>query len=160
MLEALAHTRREEPARLFLCARCRTQVMVCSHCDRGQRYCPDECYALTRRRAQREAGKRYQHSLKGRHKHAQRMRRWRARRERPVNKVTHQGSHPIGPGDVLAASPITELTCTPTPSISSLLMPSAARTALLVAYRCRFCGATVLFQLRPGFLRRRRDPEP
>jgi hypothetical protein len=160
MLDAFAVARREEPARMFLCARCRDQVMVCSHCDRGQRYCPEECYSLTRRRAQREAGKRYQHSLKGRHKHAQRMRLWRARSVVRVNKVTHQGSHPIEAGDVLAASSITELTCTPTASISSLLMPSAARAARLVAYRCRFCGSAVRFQLRPGFLRRRRDPEP
>jgi hypothetical protein len=160
MHDSFADTRRVEPARMFLCARCRTQVLVCSHCDRGQRYCPDECYALTRRRAQREAGNRYQHSLKGRHKHAQRMRLWRARSVVRVNKVTHQGSHPIGPGDVLAASPITEPTCTPNTSISSLLTPSAARTAALIAYRCRFCWVAVRFQLRPGFLRRRRDPEP
>jgi hypothetical protein len=160
MLDACADSRREEPARMFLCAWCRTQVVVCSHCDRGQRYCPDECYALTRRRAQREAGKRYQHSLKGRHKHAQRMRLWRARSVVRVNKVTHQGSQGMTANGVLPASQTTEPVCTPIPSILSLLMPSSARTAALIAYRCRFCGATVLFQLRPGFLRRRRDPEP
>ena len=160
MHEACAHTRRVEPARMFLCARCRTQVVVCSHCDRGQRYCPDECYALTRRHAQREAGKRYQHSLKGRHKHAQRMRLWRARCGVRANKVTHQGSHGLVANDVLAASQSTEPMCTPTPSTLSLLASSSARAAVHLACRCRFCGATVLFQLRSGFVRRRRDPEP
>ena len=28
-----------DDARLFVCARCRRQVLVCSRCDRGQRYC-------------------------------------------------------------------------------------------------------------------------
>ena len=27
------------PARLFLCARCRVQVAICSRCDRGHIYC-------------------------------------------------------------------------------------------------------------------------
>ncbi len=160
MLDALSNALRAEPARMFLCARCRDQVVVCSHCDRGQRYCPDQCYALNRRYAQREAGKRYQHSLKGRHKHAQRMRRWRARRDARTNKVTHQGSHAVDPSDVLAASLTTEPTCAPTPSPLPLLMPSPARTAVLIAYCCRFCGAALRTHLRPGFLRRRGDSEP
>ena len=27
-----------DDARLFLCARCRRQVLICSRCDRGQRF--------------------------------------------------------------------------------------------------------------------------
>ena len=83
---------RERPARIFLCACCRVQVLVCSHCDRGQIYCPDQCAAATRQVLQRAAGRRYQKSRAGRFKHAQRMRRWRERRCAVAQIVTHQGS--------------------------------------------------------------------
>jgi signal transduction histidine kinase len=32
--------------RLFLRARCRAQVLLCSHCDRGNRYCGRSCSRL------------------------------------------------------------------------------------------------------------------
>ena len=28
-----------DDARLFVCARCKRQVLICSRCDRGQEYC-------------------------------------------------------------------------------------------------------------------------
>jgi len=43
----------DRPARLFLCARCRCQVLLCSHCDRGQRYCTPACSRQAREAAQR-----------------------------------------------------------------------------------------------------------
>jgi hypothetical protein len=76
-----------EPARFFLCAGCRAQVLICSDCDRGQIYCNEGCACEIRRRNQREAGRRYQRSSKGRATHAERSRRYRARRR----NVTHQG---------------------------------------------------------------------
>lgn len=60
----------DQTGRLFLCARCQAQVLVCSHCDRGQRYCANGCANVTRLSRQREAGKRYQQSRIGRRKHA------------------------------------------------------------------------------------------
>ena len=50
----------QPPPRLFLCARCRSAVTICSHCDRGQRYCSADCSRLARSCAQRAAAKRYQ----------------------------------------------------------------------------------------------------
>ncbi len=50
-------------ARVFTCARCRRQVVICSHCDRGNRYCGPSCAHSARRHAQREAAQRYQLSL-------------------------------------------------------------------------------------------------
>ena len=154
---------RDAPARIFLCACCRAQVVVCSHCDRGQRYCAGGCSGRTRQRLQREAGRRYQRSRLGRHKHAQRMRRWRDRRSAHANKVTHQGSHGTGANDVLAASQTTEPLCTslPTSLSAPLLMPVTVRAVLTLApWRCRFCGARVPYQLRPGYLRPGRGSEP
>lgn len=60
-------------ARLFLCARCFVQVRLCSHCDRGQRYCTPACSSLARNTAQREAARRYQRSRGGRMAHAARL---------------------------------------------------------------------------------------
>ena len=83
-----------DDARLFLCARCRRQVLICSRCDRGQHYCGARCGGLARRESLRGAGRRYQHSRRGRHCHAERQRRYRRRcREGAcTHKVTHHGS--------------------------------------------------------------------
>jgi hypothetical protein len=154
---------RDTPARLFLCACCRSQVVVCSHCDRGQHYCADGCSSLNRKRLQREAGRRYQGSLRGRHKHAQRMRRLRDRRRAQANKVTHQGSLGTGADDVLTASQTTEPLCLSLPCIALRVPASAstfARTSALALCRCRFCGVQVLPLVRPGYLRRGRGAEP
>jgi Possible lysine decarboxylase len=62
------------PARLFLCNRCRTQVLICSRCDRGQIYCAGSCAQEARRDAQRAPGRRYQKSRRGRLVHAARAR--------------------------------------------------------------------------------------
>ena len=56
----------EGPARLFLCGRCRAQVIICRRCDRGQIYCGQRCTQEARRSAQRAANKRYQTSHPGR----------------------------------------------------------------------------------------------
>lgn len=91
----------EVPGRRYLCAGCRTAVVICSQCDRGNRYCNHTCSQTARKRCVREAGQRYQDSLPGRHRHAERQRRYRAR----MQKVTHQGSPPVGAADLLAAEP-------------------------------------------------------
>ena len=78
-------------ARLFNCARCHCQVLLCSHCDRGQIYCGRSCAQAARRHATHAAGRRYQRSRRGRFAHAERQRRYRQRRRA---NVTHQGSPP------------------------------------------------------------------
>ena len=89
----------DRSARLFLCARCRDQVLLCSHCDRGQQYCSRACANDSRRERRRETAKRYQRSPGGQLKHAARSARWRqrlrslrqARAGMGIEKVTHQG---------------------------------------------------------------------
>jgi hypothetical protein len=87
----------ENPARLFHCARCRAQVLICSRCDRGNLYCGPICAQQARRESLRAAGRRYQRSRRGRLCHAERQRRYR---RRPHN-VTHQGSAAASPHDSL-----------------------------------------------------------
>jgi hypothetical protein len=68
-----------DSGRLFLCALCRAQVIVCRECDCGQVYCGAECADDARRASLLAAGRRYQRSLPGRTRHAARQRRYRQR---------------------------------------------------------------------------------
>ena len=83
-----AGARESDSARLFNCRRCRSQVTLCRHCDRGHVYCV-ECAPVAHRDAQNRAARRYQASYQGRVNHAARQRRYR---ERLQQKVTHKGS--------------------------------------------------------------------
>tara|TARA_R110002095_G_scaffold83944_2_gene72912 strand:- start:317 stop:742 length:426 start_codon:yes stop_codon:yes gene_type:complete len=78
-------------ARLYQCARCHCQVILCRHCDRGQVYCADGCADLARTVSQQRAARRYRLTRRGRFNNAQRQRRFRARQRQ---KVTHHGSPP------------------------------------------------------------------
>ena len=127
--------------RFFLCAGCRAQTLVCSHCDRGQIYCSTECAQAARRHSVREAGRRYQVSRRGRHAHAERARHLRARR----NKVTHQGSPSAVVDDLL---PVSLAVVTPVPG-SSTPVEEFSR------WRCCFCGVQCSEFIRSGFQRRR-----
>ena len=79
----------ERTYRLYSCGRCAKQVRICCDCDRGNRYCAEECARERRRESLRRAGERYQRSYRGAYGHAARQRAWR---ERQAHKVTHQGS--------------------------------------------------------------------
>ena len=129
-------------ARLFLCAGCRRQAVICGHCDRGQRYCSEECAARARRLSLQAAGRRYQGSPRGRQLHAARARRYRARCE----IVTHHGSPPPSPAVPLAPGP---RSC----GDAAAPVPDAPSAA---APRCHWCGRACPTALRQGPLRRRR----
>ena len=117
--------------RRYLCAGCRIAVLICSHCDRGHRYCTPPCADQARRRSVRAAGRRYQASRRGRHAHAERQRRYRAKQQ----KVTHQGSPPMASADQLPAEPTV-------PVIS-------------VPWHCHRCRRALPDWVRQDFVRRR-----
>lgn len=79
---------------------CRALFFICSHCDRGQRYCSSDCRVRARRKQWRAAARRYQQSPEGRLDHRDRQRSYRQRKAvsirmlapRPGTRVTHQGS--------------------------------------------------------------------
>ena len=157
----------DQTGRLFLCARCQAQVLVCSQCDRGQRYCAKGCANITRRSRQREAGARYQQSRIGRHKHAARMHQWRKRIAALAKIVTHHSSQ-VTPADaVLAAneSPPATSPDSQTPSPCSPIAPDSI--ALLTTtnprfsvpapvWNCHWCQSPCPALVRQGFLRHSR----
>ncbi len=75
-----------DSGRLFLCARCRAQVIVCRRCDSARTYCSPECADDARRASLRTAAVRYQRSMRGRMRHAARQRRYRQRQKEKAHR--------------------------------------------------------------------------
>ena len=135
----------ENTARLFNCARCRRQVAICSRCDRGNIYCGSGCSQSARRESRSAAARRYQRTPEGRRTHAERQRRYRARRQ----KVTHQGSPAPAPSDsLLADSHRSEQRSAPAPSDTA------------PGVRCCLCGCHCSEFVRQDFLHRRCESQP
>jgi len=139
-------------ARFFLCARCRSQVLVCRRCDRGQIYCSAVCSGDTRRQRQREANRRYSKTRVARHKNAQRQHRYR-QRQRALGtgfkkKVTDQGSAHWQRSDTLVHEQITQ----------AIQCIDAQKT---MGARCMLCDIRCSSFVRHDFLlphQRRRQP--
>lgn len=129
-------------ARFFLCAACRDQVLICSDCDRGNIYCA-VCAPQARQRSMRMAGRRYQATRRGRMMHADRERRYRARK----NNVTHQGSPSDRTDDLVVEDPA-----------AVVFEPSRADEPRRSRSHCLGCGRRCPELIRRDFLRRRRGP--
>ncbi len=129
----------EATARLFLCAACRCQCVICSGCDHGQRYCDQGCAVRARTSTLRAAGKRYQRTRRGRFSHATRQRR--------CKKVTHHGSA-VQPAALSSAHPVPTVATVADPQISTSLRPAITSTI-----RCHCCGQTCSPSLRRRWLR-------
>ena len=135
-------------ARLFVCARCRCQVLICSGCDRGQYYCTTGCAGVARRESLRRAGARYQRTRQGQHAHAARQQRYRerCRHKRRTDKVTHHRSGPYA-----LSAPLLRI-----PSVTSEMpMPTLIPQLPLLKtrQRCHVCANAVSAFWRIDFLR-------
>ena len=154
----------ERSSRLFLCARCRDQVLLCSHCDHGQRYCSRACSRVSRRERRRETAQRYQSSRGGQLKHAARTACWRQRRRSlrrscaggDINKVTHQGCLDA-PADASLLACDTPSPCEAheatidTTSANNTALASAG-TLQFAAPVCRRCAHPLRVHVRQGYL--------
>jgi hypothetical protein len=144
--------------RLFVCAWCGCEVVVCSCCDRGQIYCGVDCAGQARRQTLRGAGRRCQQTRRGRRMHAARMARYRAKLAQssacvavgmpdegwPREIVTHHGSPAPSTGDLVAGG----ATAMPRDDASPAEPLGPAMT------HCHWCGRCCRLPLRRGFLRR------
>ena len=131
-------------SRLYFCSRCHVLVIICSHCDRGQRYCTGECRHQARAESAQRASRKYQSTRAGRFNNAARQQRFRDRRSQ---KVTHQGSPSKQTHDLLKIR-ITETKKIPKPSFSGS------------AIHCHYCGAECDPFLRLDFLHSSRIKRP
>ena len=138
--------------RMFLCARCREPVVLCSRCDRGNRYCGDECSTEARKDFGRDAGRRYQAGSTGRAKHAARSRRWRLRSKAKLpprvvdgRAVTHHGS---------LKEPV-ELPSVPSSCVGRVVLSAALDAAVQAPQRvCPRCAGAISPFVRQCFFRR------
>ena len=154
----------EKSYRLYSCGRCSEQVRICLDCDRGNRYCAQECAQIRRRESLRRAGDCYQLSYRGACKHAARQSAWRLRR---AQKVTHQGSQASAVTLIVgSASTTTEGThadiasVAPQPHATVLELAdrgahaySPVHYTMSTAPRCCFCGCVLSHFARLGPLR-------
>lgn len=124
-------------SRLYHCYRCHAQVIICSKCDRGNRYCTNQCAKKARRTSQARATKKYQQSRAGRFNNAARQQRFRQKKKQ---KVTHQSSLRIVLNDVLNRQQ---------PARKKVIAP-AKHSANMV---CHQCGEVCSPFLRHDFLR-------
>ena len=126
-------------SRLYHCCHCHAQVIICSRCDRGQRYCAGDCRHKARSESQKRARGKYQSTRKGRFNNAARQHRFR---QRQPQKVTHQGSSPKRLHDLLKTR-LTEIKKTQKPSFPDSTC------------HCHFCGVVCDPFLRQDFLHSR-----
>lgn len=126
----------KKSARLFNCARCSEQVIICSDCDRGNIYCGSGCSRTARLQSLHRSNQSYQKSLRGRQKHAGRQRRYR---QRQIKKVTDQGSPILSTNDLLPNKPNDH--------------PTRPEQASADYKYCHFCGKPCSSLLRWGYLR-------
>lgn len=154
---------------MFNCARCRRLVVICTRCDRGQRYCSADCYQVQRKQSVREAGRRYQQTAPGACNNAARQKRWRVR---IVTTVTHHTSpthkhlreeppYKDSPNEEDFDGKETRDATSNRAFVISDLMP-AAISAGEVGPRCDFCGRLCGVHARRGTLsaERRRGWRP
>jgi len=124
-------------SRLYHCLLCHAQVIICSRCDRGHRYCTDGCSEKARRVSLARASKKYQESRVGRSKNAERQQRFRQQKK---HKVTHQSSQIITLSDVLNAQRKSR----------KRVIPPLKHSTFMV---CHHCGEVCDPFLRHDFLR-------
>lgn len=85
---------RLESLRVFECLRCRRQMFVCRFCDRGYRYCSDECGTVARKEQTRRSQAAYLRDDEGRETH--RLNQWEYRkRKKAAGCVIDQSSKNI-----------------------------------------------------------------
>jgi len=149
----------ETTARIYNCVRCHRQVVLCSHCDRGNIYCFGECSQQARQDSCRDANRRYRQSRKGRFNAALRQAKYRRQQQQdlaldpaPEQKVTHHGS----------TEDPTSVSITVVSEKSSLLQkhatavgPSDLKVTIDGETHCHCCGRTVSPYLRSRYMRQR-----
>ena len=141
-----------ETARLYNCARCHCQVVICGRCDRGNIYCPN-CAPVAFRESHRRADAEYQKTDRGKQNH-------KARQQRYLEKMTDKGSPGSPPASpscanaeaVSSANAKEERDACSSPSPATTTQPAQApaprRSDGNSGHSCDFCGRLCSAYLR------------
>ena len=131
MAAALAHDDACLLQRACCREHCHAIFYICSHCDRGHRYCSVECRQQARLRQRRCANGRHQRSEEGRLDHRDRQREYLLRQQAAAAGVTD-------PSSVLITSPAS-LPGGQEKTVFALPPPRYGQP------RCRICGRVLRF---------------
>ena len=138
-------------ARLYNCVRCGCQVLICSHCDRGNRYCSGNCSELSRKEKRKEAQQRYEETDKAKKAKAKRQQHYRQRQKEPkvgsTEKATHQGSKRL---------PLYDLLLIELEKLKKQLQKCHFTNC--IHHCCHFCGAQCQEFIRLFFLAPKKQP--
>lgn len=126
----------EHSARIFNCARCHSQVIICSCCDRGNIYCGSTCSQESRKESHRASDKRYQSTYRGRLNHAKRQTRYQERKRKIMTDHSSQK--------------------TPTSDLLQSETKERVNTICGNEIHCHFCGRICDSSLRVAFLTKSR----
>lgn len=124
--------------RIYNCARCHCQVVICQDCDRGNIYCNSHCASIARQQGLKEANIRYKKKPHAKRLHAAAQSRYR---QRLVKKVMDQGSEDLGKNALLDSNK------KPAVNVKEERAPGTLC--------CHFCNKALERGLRNTFLRRR-----
>lgn len=130
-------------ARLYICAICRLQVLICSPCDRGNIYCSGKCAAIARVNSIHSANQRYQNTRRGKMLHADRQHRYR---QRNCTLLATLEKIVTDHGSKVAASSISL-------PVVNITVKSVKKPDIHIDIFCDFCGCQCSNLLRRGFLR-------
>lgn len=133
--------------RMLQCACCGQEVLVCAHCDHGQRYCSAECRKQARLARQRSASETYQNSRTGRRNHARRQGclRARQRQRQQEQPLIQKNSDSLGPSQEALAGDLLGPRLDVKPQAASKPTP---------AWHCHWCARPVASGIRRSLLLR------
>lgn len=137
-----AHTEVVLRQRFCHAVECRARFFLCSHCDRGQRYCSVACRNQARLRQRRSANRRHQQSPEGRLDHRDRQERYRRRRAERVRQtsVTDQGSLSIACSALSLCGPVKAPDAADSSRCGTSVIPGWSENRTRVRLRCSACG--------------------
>jgi hypothetical protein len=130
----------DRPFRQRFCqsSNCRSLFLICSHCDRGQRYCSLDCRLQSRAEQLRAARRRHQQSPEGRLDHRDRQRDYRRRQD-----ASSEGASAISVTDHASKASLDSATIA-SPTDSRVAKPISQRVWRLLSefgwLICHFCG--------------------
>jgi hypothetical protein len=124
--------------RVCVGSECRAVFFLCSHCDRGQRYCSIACRDQARLHQRRCANRRHQQSAEGRLDHRDRQRQYRQRQAQA--RVTDQGSLLIACSASFQCGPAEATPTGVSEGSGAAVRPRWPETRPGVWLCCRICG--------------------
>ena len=142
--------------RRYYCDRCKCEVLICRHCDRGNIYCNSGCARTRRIESIRSAERNYQMTDRGKANHAARQKKWRYNKKGVTDHSSNlEKAVPSSPS--VNETAVKEDQGTDNPELSSPGSLCKAVRPRLSGDCCHFCGRRGVGYYRHGSLNGRKS---